>query len=82
MQKTAIILWTTDGAEYYLAEGDHSRFNGTFANSDMPLAEELFDFLFEEDSSGDRIHKLVELETIRESLLDKSTVLIECGYHF
>lgn len=80
--QTAIFLWTTDGAEYYLVKGDHSRFSGTFINSDMPLSEELFDFLFEEDAKGCRVHQLVKLNDIRGALLDESTILIECGFHF
>ena len=74
MVKTAIILWTTEGVEYYIAEGNHSRLAGVCINGSG--SEQL------EDELMGILNEKLSINEVRDALLLPKTVLIECGYNF
>lgn len=78
--RTAIILWTVGGVEYYLIDGDYSHLDGVkrmHPSVDEPLVKELLRLLYHK-YTGDPLYKSVKLADIRAALLDPNTKLIEC----
>lgn len=79
--KTAIILADNElDTEFYLFDGDLTRFDGIRVNSnnDSELESEIFDLIYQTD--GSRKAEPIEIYEFRAALLDPQVQLIEIGW--
>jgi len=76
--KTAVI-WIEDGPQYFVANGDWTRFNDIIIGEDTgeALEDELNELIF--DANGDYKIKFITLEEFAQAIRDGAQV-IECGF--